>query len=476
MPTTTFDLDDSALTWGGVWANHYLLSASVRIGHAFYPTLDFTFTGTDCSIYLAVTFTGTNWYQVSIDGGAYTVISSPGSANTFTLVPIASGLGRDEPHTVTIKAISSTGSINNCYWKLFGGLSVTGSAPAIAKTATFGNTYGMGNFEALRWVVPLGVHNYNSPQVNYLNSGNAGWRFYANPTSILLYCQGQSTTVDIYRDGSYLGNKTFGSGPQWETVVSGLDGQYHEYEILTTIYTQWWYMQMSLVGGDFHSTILPTPWRKQLLVIGDSISVRVGNTIDSPQGWAGQLARAKGYDLINFGISGWRVMDGTNSNTRTSGACNGFEQITPDWILPLHFRDQLGAVIVELGHNDNSNYTGTTDFQAAYTRMLTKIARAYGHVPIFVLSIPPTSDHASTLASFNAAISATVTAVNALGLTSPSISYLDTSSWIVYASDTVDGIHLNTGGITKFVNQLSAVVPAAGNLSSSGRRRVGVLS
>lgn len=105
-------------------------------------------------------------------------------------------------------------------------------------------------------------------------------------------------------------------------------------------------------------------------------------------------------------------------------------------------------VFVAMGTNDSVH---DDTLRATYEANLNNIISLNPASTVFGLGILNRTDMTNVVDK-NSYIE---TACNNAGAT-----YVDTSSWIVAATDTSDGLHLNAGGIVKVVNALIALLPA----------------
>lgn len=476
MATTAYDYDNSALTWLGQYADFTWQSQLARQIRGNNSELRFKATGTDLTVRMLVASTGTNYIQASIDGGAFSNLSMSGlTINTWSDVDVFTGLS-DAEHEVILRL--NTGTATNVFYQQSSTLSLTGAAPAIALADNCGPTYGasifplssVGAIEGGCGSLSQGGNTY--PQNLTLPWPDCRIRFTGNPTAISIWAMQNGCKYAVLQDGTSVGTLTLTTGSAYglQTIVTGLSGT-HEYEIInvgTSPAVLGQIQQVVLAGGDITGSD-PDP-RPAIVGYGDSKVAGNGGGSggDSSQSWLSMLCRSKNYEAWNRGVSGQRVLEHA---TTAVGAGNRWHDCVP-------FNTPEGApryIIVQVGHNDASNSSDITAFEASFTQMLLGLQTACPDAEILVTSIFPTTAFNSMVrGNYNTAIEAAVTAVN-----DAQVQYIDTDDWIEPATDTTDGTHPNPTGSAKIVTELEAyiddyVAPSSGTVPDASDVRSGV--
>lgn len=458
MADVSVNLDNAALTYGGEWRYSYRASQRCRTVVGSGNELEFTATGTQCTLRYAVSATGTNYLQVSVDGGALTDITGPGSINTYTDCTLFTGLS-DAAHTVRVK--HNAGTQTNVFVQYANGITATGASPAISLTSGMGPTYNVGFHEYASAIHFEGQSNIDGSgghiRLN-LTQPDSRLRFKSNCTSIKIFSPLNSASLRVMQDGVAIGSKINlgSSGFGWTEIASGLSGT-HTYEIVCVTALALRLMQIQLVGGTL-DTASPPAYRPSILILGDSKAMGGSGVADTSICFPSLVGAAKGYAIVNSAISGNSVL-----STGTGGT---IETDNPVSYPPQNegARD-FSYVVFAGGHNDNGN--DMTEFEASCVRLFTKLKTAYSNAVILALGVFNTTVFNSTVrGNLNTAISNAAATVGG-------ITYVNTDDWINPATDTSDGTHPNAGGHVLIAAELEAEIvnysPAAGGGGSGIR-------
>lgn len=470
MPTQTFDVDIAAVIQSGRWEYAYLATKRALVCFGNNSQLDMVINGSDASIFWAVTALGTNYMQASIDGGAFFNLALPGAINTYTLVSLFTGL-TDGPHTVTLR--HNAGTATNSYFQAVAGISVTGAAPSISapSASSFGAVYRGPGGAFLRNFLPEGVVNTDISSGHkrlVLSLPDSSVRFRANPTEIQAFVFRNGSQVRVSQDGVPLGAGKVTlpntSGYGWESLITGLDGAYHNYHISSVAALIPAIINVNLIGGDI-DPVTRLIQRAAARCIGDSITMGVG-TADSSLAFPWRICQLKGYQCINRGVSGIKQLE-----TTTAG--NGSERNNPDYDVPNVYPDLIQLVIYNSGHNDNglpNLGTSSSEYRASLIREFLKINGENPNAYRLAISPFDTSAYSTTIRDALAddmQAAASAAGWNYLrGCSSPgSANYTDGP--LTASSDLTDGTHMNNTGYTKIVNWLAPYIPAATQLGGS---------
>lgn len=476
MSTLTFDISDSRVVQSGKFAFDYMATAGARalsfLGQN--GTLDLRATGTACTMKMAVTATGTNYLQASIDGGAFADITSPGSANVYTDTTIFTGLS-DTQHTVTIK--HNAGAVANSYIQDVNGLTITGAAPALAAPAAsaFGAVYTDGG-SLLRYVLPEGevMHAALSGHNCYrLNSIDCAGRFRANPTSIQIFSLLNGSQIRLSQDGVAIGSKiTLANTSKWgwTTLATGLDGNSHNYHVSCVNTTSLYWVGLNLIGGDF-DTVNPLVQRAAILWHGDSITAGSGIP-DSSLAHPWLISQAKGYQCLNLGLSGEKAMAQASGGAST-------ENSHPRLYSPNMYPSLIKYVVLMSGRNDSAlpNIgSSNSELRACYVRIMTRLKALHPEATCYGISPLDTTGYATTVRDGMAAdMEAAVTAVGApwqyIRACSSAGQANFTDGALTASTDLSDGTHPNATGYTHIYNFLQsnfAVAPSLFTTTGAG--------
>lgn len=471
MATSTFDVDDAKVIQSGRFEYALLTSQRALVINGTNSALDFTVTGTDAAILLAVSATGTNYLQVQIDGGSFTNLTMPGSTNTYTSTTLFTGLS-DAAHTVRIKHV--TGTTTNVYIQVVAGLSVTGAAPALAapSSSLFGNVYRADWGELLNYAVPEGVvtSSTSGGYARYALMGpDSQIRFSGNPTSIQVFASNNGSEWRVTQDGVAIGSKTTlanDSTYSWSTLATGLSGT-HDYTItnVTSISrTVAYIVQVNLIGGDLDKSAPVLARRPAIAFVGDSITAGNG-TSDSSINWPSLVANSKGYQSINYGFSGQKTLS-------TQATAISTENSNPVFTSPTQYRDQVKYVVTCIGHNDSALTplgSGSSEYRAALVRLLRRLKLQYPGATHYILSPPDTTAYSTTvrdnLAADCSAAATTVGGVTYIRICSSAAAANYTDGAFTGSGDMTDGTHPNATGASKiaaFIASNFATAPALG--------------
>lgn len=441
----SYDITNAAVRLVGPWSYSYLNGQRVVQPVGLNAQMEFVANGTACTVRYAVEATGTNYLQASVDGGAFTNLTGPGSVDTFTDVTVFTGLSAGN-HSVVIRA--ATGTLENVEFQATNGITITGGTEAISAPTDAGelSCHAWGTGRGKLQLCGLGTHNVSGgwPRL-VLTRQDASLCFTSDATSIKIYAANNSAKARLYQDGvAAAAAVTLNSGNiyEWYTLASGLSGT-HEYHVVNCLNaTELRIGQVLAVGG----TMSAPPWRPNIVGYGHS---KVASNITTglattDLGWLWQLGVSHGYGVINQGVSARKIV--AVSATETSHLHED-----PTISYTRYDPDDIPYVFVLAGHNDNAlANSNPTDFEWAVTRWLNRLREFHEGAQIYVLGELNTTAFSTGIRdAMNLAISNAVTAVG-----DPLMDYVDTDGWIDPATDTSDGTHLNTTGVGKVVTEI----------------------
>ncbi|QFZ24285.1 endoglucanase [Saccharothrix syringae] len=113
-------------------------------------------------------------------------------------------------------------------------------------------------------------------------------------------------------------------------------------------------------------------------------------------------------------------------------------------------RYRADAVVINLGTNDVGHGVTGAQFQSAYVTLIRRAREKYPNATILALQ--------TFRKRFIAETQAAVRAVN-----DPKVSFVDTTGWIVEATDTTDNVHPNDQGHRKIADRLAPLLSSALN-------------
>ena len=439
MPTTTLTWPASPVTITGPFLTFTIGGEPTHYNNGTPYSFDFVANGTDCQV--GIYDFGS--FQYSIDGGAAQT-NSVGSA-ALKLITLFTGLS-DGPHTVSIWGTAQNFYRDNNFFI------VTGAAPSITRAGTsyrikdyessisLDGSSGYGNPTSNQWYSE--AYNGNGSLLSFGGTGGGSIRFRATAEGLRVFGYqkyGLRVAVDGVETGTTYTPAAEGWG--WLGVGSSYDGTAdHEYRI-TCIGGQSWYHSVHATGTgtiNTSSAVTGSAWA----FFGDSITA--GYPLNNgSQTFAYQVAVAKSVGIRNMGIGGTTVAatGGSNSGQSRTAQITG---LTPS----------VGRVVILYGTNDPEKFGAgetTTDYQPAYEAMLQSLIDGLpSGTPIDCLAMLPTSDvtrssYRSQILGWTSAAVASKSAANA----GTKIRYIDTTGWIIPATDTSDGLHPNATGHAK---------------------------
>jgi lysophospholipase L1-like esterase len=457
MPTTVYPVTNSAITTVGRAFDGNVSGRTARLLEGLHSGWDFQATGTALTLKIALAVVGGAGLSASIDGGAYTALTMPGSQDTYTDTTVFTGL-TDTTHSVQIRHTS--GTFNYIALDQVSSFSLTGAAPAVAIYASnYGMTYpvcampiqGFGSIEGW-WT----TQSNNGYQVLTANGVDCTLRFKAQTSQLTLWGWCASQTYRLQTDGSNTATITASNTSTYDFLpaFTGLDNTaVHEYAIVANEpgFTNLLYGVMAPAG----SSIVQQQVRQRPLIVwlGDSITAGYGVT-DSTLSFANLISCQKNYSEQNFAVSGQRL-------AIYRAATNVIENEIWYGAFPPALSSVIPSYIILLaGYNDANQGVAATDFGASY---LVTLQQLYASVNVLCLGILNTSTGtvSAVRSAFNSQIS---TAAATMG---GNFLYVNTDNWINPATDTIDGIHPNSSGVSKIVTQLSPYI-AMGSAPSGG--------
>ncbi|HEY9106315.1 MAG TPA: GDSL-type esterase/lipase family protein, partial [Roseateles sp.] len=193
--------------------------------------------------------------------------------------------------------------------------------------------------------------------------------------------------------------------------------------------------------------------------IGDSITFGQGTTDLAVSDYAWITGERMGAEHTQIAYPGITLVDGYHyswnnfpgmeslyfklwqANRCPDVACTG----NPAW----NFANYTAKlVVINLGTNDGNNSVPSATYQSRYAGFLQNIRAKYPNADIFALR--PFGGHyqTETQAAVNARISAGDNKLH----------YIDTTDWLTYPADYVDGAHPNDGGHVKASNRLLPIL------------------
>ncbi|HVQ90015.1 MAG TPA: GDSL-type esterase/lipase family protein [Mycobacteriales bacterium] len=196
-------------------------------------------------------------------------------------------------------------------------------------------------------------------------------------------------------------------------------------------------------------TFAPTVASKIVEFIGDSITV---GQLSSKQaltayGWlVGERLRVEHTQIAQGGACLVATADGC-VGLSVQFLKTGSTADSPNWDFR---RYQASAVVINLGTNDVGHGIHTPEFQATYLTFLQTVRAKYPNAAIFAM--------ANFKRRFFDQTRNAVTARNSAG--DPNVFFVDTTGWIVEATDTVDGTHPNDAGHQKIATRLAPIISA----------------
>ena len=466
--TTPFNLDTFGIQWNSYWHTPVVSSVQVRQPMVGYGEMEFSFTGTDCSIVIQCPASTVN---VVVDGGTATTLAVQSS---LTTVSVASGLS-DQAHTVVLY-ITTAGAQPAVYLQYTGGISVTGGNPAISSPAGYGTWYPM----ASHFVQLDGLSaqsdptSQSQPKLTSTISGITFASFTIQTTATSLYVWGKSGgTLKVYNNttGAFVGSTITTVAPTgslygWTQIATGMAGTSKSLTVYETVKT---YLHgIRAVGG----VLTIPPVRPTIVFIGDSITNGQGAT-DLSLGFAATLCRTRGASMRNPGYPGAPVLPITSglNQIEDMGTYAGDQQpITPS----------ISAVVVMAGINDQTVNTETeAQFTASYNGLIEKIVQGVNCPVYFVGYTPNYATNSSRRSAWNTDISNLVTTWAARGynvtyISTDSLPWSNGSANATYMTDTKHPSDAGHAAISALLNAaMTATTASAGSttilLSRPGR-------
>ena len=314
MPTTSFAITDQTKV---AFPCRSVADATKLTLNSAGADMRFSFTGTELQINHSAS--GVAAIDVSIDGGAYTLVTTTSTA-TKTLVTLATGLV-EGTHSVSIRLNAGYTSGGFKIW-LADGIVVTGDAPAISAFPNHDTT----GRQLLLHSDPRLVHNladystgvagYSSPPLPQTSSGgnrNGKIRFRTDGAYVWISSLGGGCR--LYVDKAAVEEKNFviptgTSTPTvaWHSFALPNDGTMHEIMIVAPTID---YVMVSGGTGIFESSLAAGLRQCRVALIGDSITAGDSATpyTNSSSGFDALLELA--FDgrctFYNRGISGESV-------------------------------------------------------------------------------------------------------------------------------------------------------------------------
>jgi hypothetical protein len=400
---------------------------------------------------------------MTVDGTTSTFSST---ASAFQFVSIFSGLS-DSPHHVIIRTALS----GELYFDSDNTLQVTGSAPDI-ESPSFSGPSGHAQYLPV-YSAPFSTYAaFDGDPTYYPGFGEvwpaenepgvgtgSGIRFEAAVTDISYWTNNNSGNLSrfvVYQDGVPIATSTAIPEQQsfWnvQPLVSGLDGQPHQYQIIPIDPGGYVQLQGIILGGGTGLVeTTPEPVKPQWMFFGDTnTSGSAGLTTNSTR-FSGDIRQDDAWMLTNFEDVG-AIIDGHAGGYMDGYAVSHTSEVTSLSPAP-------AVVFSRWGTDDIIYGVPVSKFQSDYTSYLTALLAGLPSTTILYEEaiFPATANafSAATRATYDAAIAAAVTAMN-----NPRVRYVDTTNWFDPSVDTTDGLHINAAGFVKIYNAEIPVVAA----------------
>jgi lysophospholipase L1-like esterase len=409
-----------------------LACGSVLHGRFTTPALKYAFQGNNSALHLMVTGTDAIAYvgggnstpfQVSVDGGAYNVLTTSGGQ-----VTLFAGLA-DIAHTVDLRAQTANGG-GNAWLTTPTCLQVTGAAPAISQDANYGTVELLANSPGL--VTPMistTVNNYSSPGT-FSNRQGEGFTRRLKAQRIYVWSS-ISGRYAIYRNGALINVvNTTDDFYGWRLLTASQDpNTFANYTICGPSANV---MDAIMISGTGHAFDVSGIVSKRIAVWGDSITLNTACATAVGESYHQQACAPINGLISNRGVGGNTT---AQVDTRIAGELSAIGY-TPD------------LVILAPGRNDWSVTPAViAAAKVSYRSCVDKIIAAGGSYPVLCVGTWRDNNSDSTPAlrtNINTAIQEVVSEVN-----NPRVTYFNTDAGPVLTvgnANSCDGTHPNAAG------------------------------
>jgi lysophospholipase L1-like esterase len=195
-------------------------------------------------------------------------------------------------------------------------------------------------------------------------------------------------------------------------------------------------------------TFAPPAPAKLIEFVGDSITVGTTSSKNALTAYGWLIGE-------RLGVAHTQIAQGGACLVATADGCVGLETQflklnpnapTPDWNFS---RYQANAVVINLGTNDVGHSVSSTQFQASYLNLLTRVRAKYPSAAIFALE----TFRMRYVAQTQAAVQSRTAAGDR------NVSYVNTEGWLS-ASDLSDSVHPNDAGHRVIADHLAPIISA----------------
>ncbi|MCS7481760.1 GDSL-type esterase/lipase family protein [Umezawaea endophytica] len=196
-------------------------------------------------------------------------------------------------------------------------------------------------------------------------------------------------------------------------------------------------------------TFAPAVPSKTVEFVGDSITVGQLSSRQALTAYGWLVGERLGARHTQIAVGGACLSPSTDGclNMRDGFLRTGLAESAPPWDFSRYRAD---AVVVNLGTNDVGHGVTGPQFQSAYVTLLRRAREKYPTAALFALG----TFRKRYLAETQAAVKTLTDGGDA------NVSFVDTTGWVVEATDTVDNVHPNDTGHRKIADRLAPIVSA----------------
>jgi lysophospholipase L1-like esterase len=193
-------------------------------------------------------------------------------------------------------------------------------------------------------------------------------------------------------------------------------------------------------------TFAPAVPAKTVEFVGDSITVGQLSSRQALTAYGWLVGERLGARHTQIAVGGACLSPSTDGclSMRDGFLRTGLATSAPPWDFSRYRAD---AVVVNLGTNDVGHAVTGAQFQSAYVTLLRRAREKYPTAALFALG----TFRKRYLAETRAAVTA---------LNDANAAFVDTTGWIVEATDTVDNVHPNDTGHRKIADRLAPIISA----------------